>query len=411
MADEAHKVNPRCEIIPWDYNVRFYPSNTPRKVHVIKTLPDSVIPMLTFENGKTFELDGQQGHLLDYAINQIGPAEVTQAQLLAAQKRNFRAIYSKADTCASWQFGTFPYLPFPYQWHARYKAMEKWGIQGALENWTYGFKPNWVAEIRNWCSWSDAPSLDDLLRRIARREFGAGTEEDVLAAWRFFSEAIQNYPDTRPNWGSNNAVAAPLFFQEPHPPVVTKKHANGINHVVKLHPWPYAVSRMVFWPDFTNEKNAIQKYIRFFTVPVFQKYLNISANQMEQGLLHYRRAALRAPKSKQLSAFREVLLAEQLQRMIRSEHAIIEFEGLRLALNKTNAEAEKRRILDRMTTILEDEHERTVSSWEAARRDSRLGYEWEQDYVYTPDSIREKLKLIYDTLHYQIPEYRQSHGL
>ena len=33
-----------------------------------------------------------------------------------------------------------------------------------------------------------------------------------------------------------------------------------------------------------------------------------------------------------------------------------------------------------MTGLLREERERTQSSWEAARRDSRLGYEWEQRY-------------------------------
>jgi hypothetical protein len=118
-ADEAHKINPKVEILPWEYNVAFSPDQAATKAYVMTQLPESTIPLLTFENGKGFELDGQKGWLCDYAINQVGPAKVTQAQLLEARKHNFRAIYCKADTFASWQFGTFPYLPFPYQWHAR----------------------------------------------------------------------------------------------------------------------------------------------------------------------------------------------------------------------------------------------------------------------------------------------------
>jgi len=97
--------------------------------------------------------------------------------------------------------------------------------------------------------------------------------------------------------------------------------------------------------------------------------------------------------------------------MMRSEHAIIEFEGMRLALAKASVAADRRDLLQAMTELLHEERERTVSSREAARRDSRLGYEWEQDYIYTPDTIEEKLKLIDDTLDRQIPAYRQQHGL
>jgi hypothetical protein len=415
-ADEAHKINPKVEILPWEYNVAFSPDQVATKAYVMTQLPESTIPLLTFENGKGFELDGQKGYLRDYAINQIGPAEVTQAQLLEARKRNFRAVYSKADTFASWQFGTSPYLPFPYQWYARYKALEEWKIAGTLETWSYGFKPNWVAEMRAWYAWSDAPPLDDLLRQIARREFGAGSEDAVIAAWKHFSAAIQVYPDTGPNWGSCNALAAPLFFAKPKPRAMTLDHSWSDQRLwsnqSQLNPyWPYVPSRLIFWPDFTNHRNAAQDYISFFTIPVFQKYLTLAADRMEQGLQSYRQAALHAPASKQKLAFREVLLAEQLQRMMRSEHAIIEFEGLRLALAKTSVVAEKRALLQTMIALLREERQRTQSSWETARRDSRLGYEWEQDYIYTPDTIEEKLKLLDDTLDCQIPAYRQRNGL
>ncbi len=415
-AEEAHKINPKLEILPWEYNVAFSPDQAATKAYVMTQLPESTIPLLTFENGKSFELDGQKGYLRDYAISQVGPAEVTQAQLLEARKRNFRAIYSKADTFASWQFGTFPYLPFPYQWHARYKALEEWKIDGALETWSYGFKPNWVAEMRAWYAWSDAPPLDDLLRRIARREFGPGNEEAVLTAWKHFSEAIQVYPDTGPNWGSCNALAAPLFFAKPKPRAMTLNHSwsdqGQWSGRSQLNPyWPYVPSRLIFWPDFTNRGNAAQRYIGFFTIPVFQKYLKLSADRMEQGLQSYRRAALHAPESKRTLAFREVLLAEQLQRMMRSESAIIEFEGLRLALASASDAARKQEILAKMTVLLQEERERTTSSWETARRDSRLGYEWEQDYIYTPETIKEKMKLLDDTLNRQIPAFRQQNSL
>jgi hypothetical protein len=415
-AEEAHAINPKVEILPWEYNVAFSPDQADTKAYVMTQLPESTIPLLTFENGKSFELDGQKGYLRDYAINQVGPAEVTQAQLLAARKRNFRAVYSKADTFASWQFGTFPYLPFPYQWYARYKALEEWKIDGTLETWSYGFKPNWVAEMRAWYAWSDAPPLDDLLRQIARREFGEGNEESALAAWKLFSEAIQVYPDTGPNWGSCNALAAPLFFSKPKPRAMTLAHSwsdqQQWSGQSQLNPyWPCVPSRLIFWPDFSNRRNAAESYISFFTVPVFQKYLKLSADRMEQGLQSYRQAALRAPEPKRKLAFREVLLAEQLQRMMRSEHAIIEFEGLRLALAKASGAEEKRELLQKMTALLQEERERAVSSREAARRDSRLGYEWEQDYIYTPDTIEEKINLLDETLSRQIPAYRQQNGL
>ncbi len=177
-----------------------------------------------------------------------------------------RGVYAKADTWASWQFGTFPYLPFPYQWYERYEALEKSGIDGTMESWSYGFKPNFIAEMRTWYSWTDAPPLDQLLHMIARREFGAGSEDLILAAWKQFSKAIRLDPDTGPTMGGNNAVAAPLFFRQPPPVTMTYDHSWEDPAVWSrssrvLPSWPYTTREFVLWPDFTNQTNAAERYV------------------------------------------------------------------------------------------------------------------------------------------------------
>jgi hypothetical protein len=416
VSEECRKINPAIEVLPWEYNINFRPEMVDVKKYVTSQLPVETIPLMTFENGKAFERDGERGSLKDYAINEVGPAEVTIGQIEVARSRGMRGVYSKADTFASWQYGTFPYLPFPYQWYARYQALEKYGIDGTLEAWSYGFKPNWVAEMRAWYSWSDAPPLEELLTKIARRDFGAGNESSVLAAWKSFSEAIKLVPDTGPNMGTNNAVAAPLFFEKPKPRAMTLDHSWSDpamwSRTSQLNPyWPYVPSRLILFPDFTNATNAAERYTRPFSIGVFNKYLTLAADRMEEGLASYRKAALNAPAAKRAGAFREVLLAEQLERMMRSDRAVVEFEDLRFKLSREQDKSRQRQMLDSMTRILKEEMARTVDSLETARRDSRLGYEWEQDYIYTPDTIEEKLKLLRVTLAEQIPAYRKQNGL
>lgn len=407
VTEECHKINPAIEVLPWEYNIDFRPTMVETKRYGTMQLPVNSIPLLTFENGKAFERDGERGSLKDYALNEVGPAETTAAQIQAARERKMRGVYSKADTWASWQYGTFPYLPMPYQWYARYQAMEKYGIDGALESWSYGFKPNFIAEMRNWYCWSEAPPLDGLLRAIARREFGAGNEENVLSAWRRFSNAIKLVPDTGPNMGTNNAVATPLFFSKPEPRAMTLEHSwedpDIWARTSQVSPyWPYTPRRLILWPDFTNKVNAAERYASPFSLPVFNKYLRLAGAEMEEGLKSYRAAALAAPEPKRRGAFREVLLAEQLRRMMLSDAAVLEFEDLRFRLAKG-----ERAGLDRMEAIAKEELARTLDSLETARRDSRLGYEWEQDYIYTPFTIEEKIKLLQRTLGHEIPEYRK----
>lgn len=425
VAEECHQVNPEIEILPWEYNIDFRPQNVETKRYFIQQLPDGTIPMLTWENGKSFEIDGFQGHLRDYAISQVGPAEVTHAQIGEARERGMK-VYSNAQTfsCGA-QLQTVPYHPFPQQWHERYMALEKYGIDGTLESWSSGYMPNFMTELRAWYCWSDAPPLDDLLGMIAAREFGAGAEESVVNAWDHFSQAVKLVPDTGPYMGTNNSIGNPLFFQQPPARTATFRYSWMDQDMwmgylgAEVNPyWPFTVTRLVFIPDFSNGSNKAENYARSVSgieapgdvriLPVFLKYLRLASDRMGKGLDLYRAAALRSPAVKREGALREVMIAEQLHRMLLSDQAILEFEDSRLRLVGEPDGQEAEAILGRMETILREEIDRTERALLATTRDSRLGFQFECDYVYTPYSLQQKLDSLHETLEEHLPDYREE---
>jgi len=415
VSEECHRINPSIEILPWDYNIANRKEKAEMKRYLIRQLPVETIPLLTWENGKSFKIDKYEGKLNDYSISQIGPSEVAHAQIEEARARNMK-VYCNADTfiCGG-QFQTVPYQPFPYQWYERYKALENYGINGTLESWTSGFTPNFMSELRNWYCWTDAPDLEELLGAIASGNFGKGSREMVLKAWNHFSEAIRLIPDTGPTMGTSNAVGNPIFIQEPPARTATFKYSwldqtrwmSYSGGVINPY-WPFSVFWLTFIPDFTNQVNKAEAYARSVSgiqaptdekiLPVFLKYINQAADQMEKGLKLYREAALRSPDSKRKNAFKEVIIAEQLKRMMESECAILEFEDLRLQTVNEKDKSKKNRIYDRMEEILEGEITRTKLSLIAVSHDSRMGFQFEQDYVYTPYSLKEKIELLEETL-------------
>ena len=400
-------MNPALEILPWEYNIDFRPQNVEMKRYFIQQLPEDATPLLTWENGKSFEIDGLQGYLRDYSLNQVGPAEVTDAQIAAARGRNMK-IYSKADTFASWQYGTIPYLPFPFQWYERYKALEKYGVNGTLESWSSGYTPNFMTHLRAWTCWSDAPPFEDLLKQTAAHLFGSANTELALTAWDHFSRAIRLVLDTGPNFGTNNAVGNPIFLQEPPLRTMTFTHS-WTDHDkwtgylgAQINPyWPFTVTRMVFYPDFTNKANMAEIYARGATgvetgsetklLPLFLKYLGLANEQMEQGLHLYREAALRSRSPNERvpsgSGDRRTDSANDPERFgyprIRRPAATI--RG-RTRPRKTFRNA------GQDGTDSPRGIERTELALIAARRDSRLGFQFEQDYVHTPYSLRENWK-------------------
>jgi len=419
VEEECHRVDPSIEIIPWEYNIDFRPQNAEIKKFFIQQLPENSIPMLTWENGKSYELDGMQCYLRDYSLNQVGPAEVTDAQIGEANKRGMK-VYSKVDTFASWQYGTIPYLPCPDQWYERYEALEKFGVQGTLESWSSGYKPNFISEFRAWTCWTDAPGKDELLQGIASKIFGAAQTKDVLEAWDLFSQAIRLVPDTGPNFGTNNAIGNPLFFQQPVARTATYKYSWADEKKrLPLNPyWPFTVSRMVFYPDFSNKTNKAEKYARSATglqvgdeikvLPIFLKYLYQAAEKMEAGLKLYRMAAQNCSPSKKEGAFREVVVAEQLHRMMLSDHAVLEFEDIRIQLMAESDKRQALKLVGKLEDIARLELERTELSLQAAEKDSRLGFQFEQDYVYTPYALSEKIGSLRETLEKHLPDYREK---
>ncbi len=132
---------------------------------------------------------------------------------------------------------------------------------------------------------------------------------------------------------------------------------------------------------------------------------------MEAGLKHYRSAAVNSTADKRKQAVREVIVAEQMQRMMQSDFSILEFEDLRLHLSKENDRANFELILDKMELILREEIDRTKLSLLAATRDSRLGFQFEQDYVYTPYSLKEKIGVLEETLDIHMPVARKNMSL
>ena len=419
VEEECHRIDPSIEVLPWEYNIDFRPQSSDIKQYFIRQLPDRTIPLLTWENGKSFTIDNMQGYLRDYSLSQVGPAEVTSAQIEEANKRKMK-VYSKVDTFTSWQYGTIPYLPCPYQWFERYEALEKYGVKGTLESWSSGYKPNFISRLRAWTCWSDAPSKNELLATAASAIFGEQQKELVISAWDHFSRAIRLVPDTGPNMGTNNAIGNPLFFEEPPLRTLTYHHSwEDQSKVLHVNPyWPFTVSRMVFYPDFSNNTNKAELYARSATgvenrndaavLPVFLKYLQQAADEMEEGLKLYRKAALESPEANRAEAVKEVIVAEQMQRMMLSDHAVLQFEDLRLQWTKEQNDTGKKAVLDKMEVIAREELARTELSLLAATRDSRLGFQFEQDYVYTPYSLKEKINVLKETLNIQIPAARNN---
>ena len=107
------------------------------------------------------------------------------------------------------------------RWVERYQAVNAITppVVGICANWYHqGFLPTPVTELFGWLSYTGGPEPEELLRAIARRDFGAGQEDLVLAAWEDFSEAIWHFPFYYGLSYTMNAGYAQPFWLDPEAP-------------------------------------------------------------------------------------------------------------------------------------------------------------------------------------------------
>ena len=147
--------------------------------------------------------DGQLQAAYDYCLSLKAPSVdyrhavdylVREAQ---RQSQPLRPIWTKIETRFSQEANTQPEIPCMQRWAERFQAVNDFQppIEGLIANWYHqGFYPTPVTELFGWLSYTNPPPVDDLLRAIARRDFGPGQEDLVLGAWRDFSEAIWHFP-------------------------------------------------------------------------------------------------------------------------------------------------------------------------------------------------------------------------
>lgn len=147
--------------------------------------------------------DGQLQPAYDYCLSLKAPSEDYQHAVNCLvreahqQSRPLRPIWTKIESRFSQEANTQPEIPCMQRWAERFQAVNdfKPPIEGLIANWYHqGFYPTPVTELFGWLSYTNPPPVDDLLRAMARRDFGPGQEDLVLGAWREFSEAIWHFP-------------------------------------------------------------------------------------------------------------------------------------------------------------------------------------------------------------------------
>ncbi|MBM3889516.1 MAG: hypothetical protein FJ388_10360 [Verrucomicrobia bacterium] len=206
LAQAFCEVRPDVRVVAWRYTFK---TGSPDRAAWDKALEefcrlDSRLGfMCNFDSFWARRRDGQLQAAYDYCLSLKAPSEdyrhaVDYLVGEAQQKgRPLRPIWTKIESRFSQEANTQPEIPCMQRWAERFAAVNDFQprIEGMIANWYHqGFYPTPVTELFGWLAYTNPPPLDELLRAMARRDFGPGQEDLVVDAWRDFSEAIWHFP-------------------------------------------------------------------------------------------------------------------------------------------------------------------------------------------------------------------------
>jgi hypothetical protein len=382
--------NPSADIVFWTYNWGWAPEA--ERVALIESLPKDISLQATFEMFETIQKDGVATRCVDYTVSFAGPGKYFKSEAAAAHERGI-PLYAMSNTGGlTWDIGVVPYLPVPFQWKARYEALlaahEQWGLCGLMESHHYGWWPSFVSELAKWAYWRPAVDLDTILSRIAVRDFGRAGAKHAVAAWRAWSEAITQYvPTNEDQYGPFRVGPSyPLVFLDEDVTFPSASHAHFGSRIVKTLYRSHAPA------DVPGEIALFERMLALWT----------------DGLEHMADAVSEAPPAKLADAMRMRLLGEFIQRCVMTTIHVKKWFLLNRQLRENDDVRARKRVLDEMVALAQDEVRNAEATIPLVEADSRLGWEPSMEYMTDTEHLEWKIEQVRQVVKTTIPEFRKS---
>ena len=374
----VHERAPKMEIVFWTYNWGWAPE--PVRLALIDSLPKDVTLEATFEMFERRMLrNGIDTPTADYSISFAGPGAYFVSEAERARRNSLR-LFAQANTGGrTWDFGTVPYQPVPFQWARRWRAVagavEKWGLCGVMENHHYGWWPGFLAELEKEALTEGGMPFEEHLRLVAARDFGAANADEAIDVWRRWSDDAVDYVPTDMNqYGTfRNGPAYPFTFGKTLP----VREEFPCPHHTEVH--PFAFVRV----DYLQEG-----YVQQLTKErMDNEYLAKEIELFEPMAKHYDEGASKfAAMAGSLSGRRRDAALEMVS-LGRYLAAVC-----RTAVNlKRGAIAYRNGDAAGLLAAARAEYANAAGALKLVEADSRLGWEPCMGYSGGPDQIRWKL--------------------
>ncbi len=400
----VRKWSPEADIVFWTYNWGYAPEKD--RIKLINALPTDISLQVTFEMFDRIRRENTVSSVMDYTISHPGPGTYFTSEAKAAHKRGI-TLYTMCNTGGrTWDFGLAPYEPFPLQWGKRHDALNnarrKWGLSGLMESHHYGFHPSFISEFAKWNFWTPSPSHDEILKRIAVRDFGPAGAGHALTAWKYWSKSIGHYiPSNEDQYGPNRVGPSyPLIF---HPDIT--RTFGGKEIAMSSAPYAHFPGSAIV-KTFYHPYENVQQSPGSFRVDVEIRSYRKARELMEKGLVEIRKAIKLAPARTQAEAIRQELLGQFISNTLATTINVKRWWKLNQELLVARDRKKAHATLDGLVEIANAEISNAEATIPLVEQDSSLGWEPSMEYLCDKPHLEWKIRQTRNMLDNELALYR-----
>lgn len=396
----VRKVKPDADIVLWSYNWGFQPEEA--RVKLIENLPKDITMQATFEMFDYKQMGDVKSAVSDYTLAYVGPSPYFASEAKAAKKNGIKMYAMTQAAGVTWDFGTIPYEPMPYQWLRRYEkmrqAVHEWDLAGGMDTHHHGFYPSLITKFSKHAFLSPEEPLEEILDKVFISEYGEENLEKVREGFRLWSEAINYYtPNEGENCGAGRIGPAYPFclYYKTKP----RSEEGAFFGSVVVNP-NYSDGHMTeyYWAS----RDPAESYIILRQKPELESLYKMYG-LMEQGVAVF--DSIENPNRK----LQEVInLGKYLTVYVKTIINAKEWNMLKCRLTGCFEKQELLNIVDEMEALLKAEQANAAKAIPYVQADSRLGWEPTMLYLGDAEHIEWKIRQVQYELDKEITKLRPA---
>ena len=405
----VHKCDPNINVSYSTYNWGYAPLELRKKF--LENYPKNVSLSICYEIFSQRKLEGLHTPVMDYTMSADEPGYYFTSECAEAHKHGITITGNVNTAGIAWDFGCIPLVPAPDKILKRDLnlriAQKKWDVSNHYCTHHYGWWNSVAADLGKWTSWEGfEPDYEELLKKIAIRDYGKKAAPHVLKAWKCFSEGMNYYiASNEDQYGPWRVGAAyPFIFQ----PNISRTMSDK---AIKFPTAPHAHFGYKIVKTFYTPYENAEQTPGFLRYPAELRSLQKMLEHWNKGLAAAEKAIECADEKKKDEARRLEALGHFIRNSTITVMNIKKWWQLNMAMQNSATAEEAEACLDKIEALAYAEIENAKDTIPLVEFDSRLGWEPSMEYVCDKWHLEWKIRQVTDGALREIAAYRKMLNL